>query len=144
MQPGAIREIYEETAFFANFRLLNQLYTDITEQQYQQRIKEMLPLGYRQVVIEKEGQIVALCGFHRASHLSSGPYLYVDDLVTEENARGKAYGKGLLAWLLEEARRLGCGYIFLDAFVENKPAHRLYLREGFDIAAFHFIKKLSL
>lgn len=127
-------------AIAANYPLLKQLYTDLTEADYRQRILELQSMGYRQAGITEAGATIAVAGFHTASHLSSGKYLYVDDLVVDNNHRAKKYAKSLLHWLEEEALRLGCGYIFLDAFVENKPAHKLYHSQGFAIAAFHFIK----
>lgn len=130
-------------AIAANYPLLKQLYTDLTEADYRQRIQELQSMGYRQVGIHEAGVTIAVTGFHTASHLSSGKYLYVDDLVVECSHRARKYARSLLHWLEEEALRLGCGYIFLDAFVENKPAHKLYHSQGFAIAAFHFIKSLE-
>lgn len=130
-------------AIAGNYPLLKQLYTDLTGEEYHTRIQELRAIGYRQAGIIDNGVYVAVTGFHTASHLSSGKYLYVDDLVVDSNHRAKRYGRSLLHWLEEEAKRLGCHYIFLDAFVENQPAHTLYHSQGFGIAAFHFIKSLE-
>ena len=46
----------------------------------------------------------------------------------------------LLDWLIEEARRLGCGQLHLDSGVgpDREDAHRLYLNKRLRISAHHF------
>ena len=41
-------------------------------------------------------------------------------------------------WLKCHARENECEQIHLDSGVQRFPAHRFYLREGFDIASHHF------
>lgn len=130
-------------AIEANFPLLVQLYPDLSKEKYRIYVQDMLQTGYRQIGCFVEGSCVAVTGFHCTTHLSSGKYLYVDDLITDSKHRGKHYASALLQHVEQEAVRLGCGYIFLDAFVENNPAHKLYHAHGFAIAAFHFIKSLE-
>ena len=67
-----------------------------------------------------------------------GRHVYVDDLVTDDDARSRGYGKAMLDWLKAEARRLGCARLQLDSGTQRKDAHAFYLREGLRIEAFHF------
>ena len=60
-----------------------------------------------------------------------GKNLYVDDLVTREACRSKGHGKALIDWLRNEAGK------------QRHRAHRFYLRQGMDIASFHFSEKLD-
>ena len=138
-----ISECTTIAAMERNFPLLQLLYNTLTEEKYYSMLHDMQPMGYRQVGVLIEGKYVAIAGFHCATHLSSGRYLYVDDLVVEPNHRGKQYSKALLLYLEEEAKRFHCQHIFLDAFVENNPAHKIYHAQGFAIAAFHFIKTIN-
>ncbi len=131
------------TQLQANFPLLRQLYDSLTEEIYPRYLQDMVAMGYRQVGIFIEGNCIAVAGFHTATHLSSGKYLYIDDLIVDSAHRGNSYGTILLDFLEKEAIRLECNYVFLDTFIENRPAHKLYHAQGFSIAAFHYIKSLN-
>jgi hypothetical protein len=39
---------------------------------------------------------------------------------------------------MEEAHRFGCAQVHLDSATHRHDAHRLYLRSGYRITAFHF------
>ncbi|MFJ2820096.1 GNAT family N-acetyltransferase [Streptomyces toxytricini] len=69
--------------------------------------------------------------------------LYVDDLVTAAHTRSRGVGRALLAHLEERARAAGCRLLDLDSGTHRTGAHRFYLRERYDIVAFHFAKGLD-
>lgn len=69
--------------------------------------------------------------------------MYVDDLVTDSDARSKNYGGLMLQWLKDLARRTGCRTIELDSGTQRVDAHRFYLRERFIISSFHFRHNLT-
>ena len=103
--------------------------------------------GYRLVaVFDPDGarDASAVAGFRVGHNLAWGRYLYVDDLSTAPDARRRGYGAALLAWLDEEASRLGCDQLHLDSGVgaDRLDAHRLYLNQRMRITSFHFAKTL--
>ncbi|MGH3493749.1 MAG: GNAT family N-acetyltransferase [Sciscionella sp.] len=102
------------------------------------------PAGYRLVGISTtEGaDAVAVAGFRESTSLSWGHHLYVDDLSTLVSARGQGFATRLLAWIHDEANRLGCAEIHLDSGVgsERYAAHRLYLASDYAINAHHFFR----
>lgn len=98
------------------------------------------PEGYRLAVSLEDAEAVAAAGFRRSHSLSWGDHLYVDDLVTLPAHRGRGHARALLDWLHDEARRLGCAQLHLDSGTQRHDAHRLYLRSGMDITAFHFAR----
>jgi GNAT superfamily N-acetyltransferase len=102
------------------------------------------PGGYRIVaaLVPDREQAVAVAGFRASRNLSWGHHLYVDDLSTLPEARGRGHAGALLDWVLEEARRLGCEQLHLDSGVglERSDAHRLYLNAGLVISAHHFAR----
>jgi GNAT superfamily N-acetyltransferase len=77
--------------------------------------------------------------------LARGRYLYVDDLSTHPEARRRGYGRQLLDWLADEARRLHCEQLHLDSGVglDRVDAHRLYFNAGLVISAYHFARRLQ-
>jgi GNAT superfamily N-acetyltransferase len=124
-------------------RALRTHYTD--EAEFVQRVDQVQrPEGYRLVGAFDGDRCVAVAGFRVAHHLAWGDALYVDDLSTLPEARGRGHGRALLEWCMEEARRLGCTEFHLDSGVgpEREDAHRLYFNTGLRITSYHFAAPL--
>ena len=124
-------------------RALRTHYTD--EAEFVRRVDEVQrPEGYRIVGAFEGDRCVAVAGFRVTHHLAWHDTLYVDDLSTLPEARGRGYGRALLEWCKEEGRRQGCTQFHLDSGVEANrlDAHRLYLNTGMRITSFHFAKPL--
>lgn len=106
------------------------------------------PDGYRLVGVfptaDADADAVAVAGFRLGTSLSWGRHLYVDDLSTMDSSRGHGYAGRLLAWVHDEAGRLGCDQVHLDSGVgtSRHTAHRLYLNSGYAINSHHFVRFL--
>jgi GNAT superfamily N-acetyltransferase len=104
------------------------------------------PAGYRLLASFDEGEedAAAVAGFRVQRNLPSGHHMYVDDLVTAADRRGRGHADALFNWLFEEARRQGCTEFNLDSAVgpEREDAHRFYFRHGLRIVSYHFARKL--
>ena len=104
------------------------------------------PDGYRIVArfVEGSEQAVAAAGFRVLHFLAWGDALYCDDLTTLPEHRGHGYAGALLDWMVEEARRLGCGEFHLDSGVaaDRQDAHRLYFNKRMRISSYHFSRPL--
>ena len=142
-----LREIVPpDTALaFPAIRELRPQFTD--ETQFVERVDDVQRAeGYRLVgVFEDAPHAVAVAGFRVGHMLAWGRYLYVDDLSTLPEARRQGYGKRLLEWLTDEARRLGCEQLHLDSGVggDRVDAHRLYFNAGLRISSYHFARALD-
>jgi GNAT superfamily N-acetyltransferase len=117
------------------------------EAEFVRRVEELQrPEGYRLVAAFEPGgeEAMAVAGFRLDHNLAWGRFLYVDDLSTLPEARGRGHGGRLLDWLAEEARRLGCDSLQLDSGVgpDRVDAHRLYFNHGLSIASHHFARTL--
>jgi GNAT superfamily N-acetyltransferase len=110
------------------------------------RIAQQREDGYRVVASFEDGDDVAgaVAGFRIGRNTAWGAYVYVDDLVTRADRRGRGHGGALMAWLEAEARRLGCDALHLDSGVgpEREDAHRLYFDSRLRIASYHFAREL--
>ena len=150
-----IREPMDDEAVAACFQVMRQLRPHLGDREFVERVARQRATGYRLVAVIDEGRVtaaeaagpgargvVAVAGFRLGENLAWGRFLYVDDLVTDEAARGRGYGQLLLAWLMDEARRCGCEQLHLDSGVQRFGAHRFYLRGGMDITSHHFAMKL--
>jgi GNAT superfamily N-acetyltransferase len=116
-----------------------------TPSQFVERVNRILrPEGYRLVVAREGDQVVAVAGFRVGHDLWSGKYLYVDDLATRPEFRGRGHAGRLLDWLLAEAERLGCDQFELDSAIrpEREDAYRLYLNKRLAIRAMHFVRPM--
>ena len=92
---------------------------------------------------DDEGRCVGAAGWRLVHNTSSISKLYVDDLVTASAVRSTGVGHALIAHLEGHARAAGCHELNLDSGTQRTGAHRFYLRERFDIAAFHFVRPLT-
>lgn len=104
------------------------------------------PEGYRLLGSFEDGDdAVAVAGFRVAHHLAWGRALYVDDLSTLPEARGRGHAGALLDELLAEAGRLGCEELHLDSGVgpARWTAHRLYMNHGLTIVSHHFARPVT-
>ena len=125
------------------FPVMAQLRPHLAPDEFLARVRRQMEAGYRLALIEENGSVNSVAGYRILENLAWGRFLYVDDLVTDEAARSKGHGKALLAWLAERARQEGCAQLHLDSGHHRKDAHRFYLREGMDLASYHFLRKLG-
>jgi GNAT superfamily N-acetyltransferase len=107
---------------------------------------KLRPVGYRLVAAVRDGRksAVSVAGFREMTSLAWGHYLYIDDVSTLPDERGVGHADRLMAWLGQEAQRLGCEGLHLDSGVhaDRAPAHRLYMRHKLRISSHHFERSL--
>ena len=109
------------------------------------RVDDVLrPGGYRLAGSFEPGadDASAAAGFRVVEMLAWGRAVYIDDLVTLPDARGRGHADALFTWIEEEADRLGCDQLHLDSGVgpDRADAHRFYFRHGLRIVSFHFAR----
>ncbi|MFV8782354.1 GNAT family N-acetyltransferase [Microbulbifer sp. SA54] len=107
------------------------------------QIHKQQAAGYQLAAVRENGKLLCVAGFVVSEKLAWGKHIYVDDLVSDEQQRSRGAGTLLIRWLAEYAKELGCSQLHLDSGVQRFPAHRFYLREGFDIASHHFSKRIA-
>ena len=79
------------------------------------------------VVAEKDGQLLGLVHylFHRST-IQIEPTCYLEDLFTNEAARGKGIGRALIEAVYERARIAGCPSLYWQTHESNLTAMKLY------------------
>lgn len=137
-----ITEFTDKEQMLDQLHLLQQLTTGITRSKYSEMLDTMLANGYRQVGAFENRQCVGISGFWINTKIYSDKYVELDNVIIDEKHRSKKIGQLLCDWIINEAKRKGCKTAMLDAYVENKDAHRFYFREGFVIRGFHFLKSI--
>jgi GNAT superfamily N-acetyltransferase len=142
-KPDVIKKMLSDSDIQLTYPVMNQLRTHVAEHEYLGRVKRQHEsAGYQVAALFDDGKVRCVAGYRISECLSWGKFLYVDDLVSDQNARSKNYGKEMMAWLLAEAKSNGCQEFHLDSGVQRHSAHRFYLRERMDITCFHFAMKI--
>jgi GNAT superfamily N-acetyltransferase len=123
----------------ACYPVMVQLRPHLSEEQFVAQVKlQQDQQGYQLAGLHGGDRVVAVAGYRLGNFLAWGKILYVDDLVTDENARSRGHGDELFAWLLAQAKEHGCDQLHLDSGVQRFGAHRFYLRRRMDITSHHF------
>ncbi len=99
--------------------------------------------GYRIITLHSEGKVQSVAGFRLAEFLVWGKVLYIDDLSTLEEARGKGFASLMIDWLVNHARENNCQSVQLDTGFSRHDAHRLYLKKGFHLHCHHLALNLE-
>ena len=102
------------------------------------RVARQEAQGFRLAALEDDGEVRAVTGYRFGENLSSGKYLYVDDLVTLPGERSRGHGGRLFDWLMARAREAGCVELHLDSGVQRFDAHRFYLLKRMEIRCHNF------
>lgn len=125
------------------YPLIQQLNPTLTVEAYEAMLPEMLRHGYRQVGVFLNDDCVGLSGFWVNTKLYCGRYIEMDNVIVDAAHRSTGIGKILADWIVEKGRAEGCQVAMLDAYVQNKHAHRFYHREGYSILGFHMLRSLE-
>lgn len=116
----------------------------LTDALYPEAIRKTLADNRQMAFIEEDDEAVAVAVFETGYNLFRGKYIYIDDLSTLPEARGKGYAGLLLDWIFDYAKREQFDEIHLDSGVSEArtDAHRLYLNKRFQVASLHFSVKV--
>ncbi|MFN8310109.1 MAG: GNAT family N-acetyltransferase [Chitinophagales bacterium] len=104
----------------------------------------LLSEGAKIIYIDHDTDAPAVAVFRMNYYFYRGKNIYIDDLITLPESRGKGYATALLEFIDEFGRQNQCANVHLDSgyWAERRTAHRLYLNHGFHLASHHFEKSL--
>ena len=90
--------------------------------------------NYHIIVNEIDGKIVSSCTCLIIPNLPHGvrPYAFVENVVTNENYRGKGYATECLDYARDLARKEDCYKIFLLTGSKKETTLRFYERAGYE------------
>lgn len=114
-----------------------------SEEEFMQRTGRAADESYRILAAWEQGKVTALAGYRFQENLVYGKFLYVDDLVSAEHARGKRWGERLLKALDVVAAEAGCVRLVLDTGMTNALAQRFYFRQGLLTSSIRFGKAIG-
>ncbi|MFI5135472.1 MAG: GNAT family N-acetyltransferase [Chitinophagales bacterium] len=144
MNP-TVKEAASEEDFYKCREVLRTLRPHISEEFFFEAIRKTIEDNRRLIFIEENGKGVSVLVFEWGYNLFRGKYIYIDDLSSLPEARGKGYASLLLDWVIDYARINGFDQVHLDSGVNEGrwDAHRLYLKKRFNVTSLHFAIKLK-
>jgi GNAT superfamily N-acetyltransferase len=138
-----VRELVDKAEMLEQLSVLNELYPNLTLDEYSVELDEMLPHRYGQVAVFDENECIAISGFWIGNKLWVGKYLELDNIIVREKYRSQGVGKLMFDFLEKKAKEQQCNMLSLDSYTNNFSAHKFFYNEGYAPRGFHFIKLLN-
>ena len=138
-----VRELVDKAEMLEQLSVLNELYPNLTLDEYSVELDEMLPHRYGQVAVFDENECIAISGFWIGNKLWVGKYLELDNIIVREKYRSQGVGKLMFDFLEKKAKEQQCNMLSLDPYTNNFSAHKFFYNEGYAPRGFHFIKLLN-
>ncbi|HMX39413.1 MAG TPA: GNAT family N-acetyltransferase [Saprospiraceae bacterium] len=139
----AIHTAHTDADILACWPVMHALRPHLHEHEFLPLIRKMMEGGYVLAYVEEEGQPVAAAGYRYLHKLYDGWQIYIDDLSTLPEHRGKGHASLLLEHVRREAEQAGCTCVTLDSGPSRHDAHRLYLNKGYRMTSTHFTQALT-
>jgi GNAT superfamily N-acetyltransferase len=124
------------------FPVLTQLRTQVSWEVFNARLQDLRTENYELWGCFEGERILGLASSRIYTDWVRGPHLYVDDLVTDAEARSRGIGALLLKRLELHACDLGLKSLRLSCVLENEHGLRFYRREGWKERAYALVKSL--
>ncbi|NTU26955.1 GNAT family N-acetyltransferase [Bacillus tequilensis] len=137
-----MKQLTTKEEWAESYPVMSELRTELDEETYLQRLEACVQKeSYMLFALYEGTSIRALCGALPRVSIQKGEHLWVADLVTTEPYRSKGYGKMLLDFAADWAKKAGCGSVSLSSGLQRKDAHRFYTdKMGFTIESYLFRK----
>ena len=127
----------------ASFRVFTRLRPHLTEDVFVEQALRQMEQGYTITAIYEDDLIVSGAGYRFGEALAWGKFIYIDDLITHPDARGKGYAGQLLDFVRDLAIEHNLDAVHLDSGHTRFDAHRVYMNHRFKISGHHFQLNLS-
>ena len=95
-------------------------------------------------VLEDQHGVQGLLGFRIRENVEErSRYGEISALVTRPQARRSGYGRALMEFAEELARKRGCkGTWLVSGFGREADAHKFYARLGYEVTGYRFVKAI--
>lgn len=139
-----IKQAKDKEDFQKCWEVVRELRPHLDPDRYLTFMLYMIDEGYKLIYIELDGKVASICGYRPMTKLYTGRIIYIDDLSTLPEARGKGFASLLLKHVFELAKKEEMNGVHLDSGHMRFDAHRLYLNEGFRITSHHFSRNADV
>ena len=145
MDTLIIKELESTSELLAAFPIMKQLRTHLDETAYPNLVKEAQEKdSYRMLALQDGSDIVSVIGFKPMITLYYGRFVWVCDLVTDQNRRSGGYGQKLLDYVHDWAKENSYTSVALSSGLQREDAHRFYEEKmEYDRVSYLFRKVLD-
>jgi GNAT superfamily N-acetyltransferase len=138
MESYMLKNLTSADEIRSSFRVFTILRPHLDEETFVAQALRQMEQGYIITAILDDDLVVSTAGYRYSEALAWGKFIYIDDLVTHPDARGKGYGGQLLEHVKQLAIDSELDAVHLDSGHTRFDAHRVYLNHGFQIKSHHF------
>lgn len=140
---GAIRwATLEDAADVA--RLLTPLGYPVSTGDVRRRWPDWAREGNAALVVGDGSSLAGIITLHRTTVLHRPePVGRITSLAVDEAARGRGYGRALVAAAERELRAWGCGTVEVTSNMRRAEAHAFYLHLGYEQTSYRFFRPLA-
>jgi GNAT superfamily N-acetyltransferase len=111
---------------------------------FQERLAAMILQGnYRCIAAFIGEKMVGVSGFWIGTQLWAGMWAEADHVVVDAQSRSAGIGAKLMAWIEEEAERVGCDVARISMILGKERTHKFYSRSGYADDGLILVKPLS-
>jgi len=127
-----IQQVQTESEYLESLPVLQQLRPTLTdEKMFLEQIYRQEKQGYKMLSARDQSQILGLAGYRVLENLIYGKFIYVDDLIVNNQARSAGVGSQLIDRLKQLAKQQNCQHLVLDTALNNALGQKFYFRNGF-------------
>ena len=140
-----IKELQSQNEILEAFPIIRQLRTHLDESTYLELVKDAQEKdSYKMFALLDGNEIVAVTGFKPMITLYYGRFVWVCDLVTDNNKRSNGYGEKLLTYVHQWAKKNKYESVALSSGLQRTDAHRFYEdRMNYDRVSYVFKTSLK-
>jgi GNAT superfamily N-acetyltransferase len=145
MDELTVKELKSKDEILKAFPVMSQLRTHLDESTYLELVFEAKEIDrYRMFALIDGDEIVAVTGFKPMTTLYYGRFIWVCDLVTNQNYRSKGYGEKLLSYVHNWGKENDFESVALSSGLKRTDAHRFYVdKMGYDTVSYVFKNSLK-
>ena len=125
------------------YEVVSQLRGELSYKEFEDLIYEMRHMEYKMIGLIDKGELIVYAGVAVQTNLYHKRHLYLFDLVTDEEQRGRGYAKMMLEYLEAYANTAMCENIVLSSNFARKGAHAFYEKNGFVKKSYVFLKTMK-
>ncbi|MFT6332261.1 MAG: GNAT superfamily N-acetyltransferase [Lentimonas sp.] len=143
MENLTIKKLNSKEEISLTFPILIQHHNHIKKEDFFKFIDDISEeKNYQMIGAYLEEKLVGIAGYWILTRFYSGKYVQVGNMVIDEKYRNLGIGKNLLEFIENEGKKQDCHHFILDSRMDNEKSHEFYLKDGFEIMGYHFMKDI--
>ena len=135
--------LIEEEKMESVVPLLHELNPKISVDTLNQRLKEMLTVGYQCMGAFDGNKLIGISGIWTLTKYYIGKHIEPDNVFILPEYQGKGIGKLMMDRIYEYAQSIGCVASELNCYPENERAQKFWKNEGYELVAYHYRKRFQ-